>query len=310
MKNKIGLLGIFNEISTSKIHHGYGYIQTLIVQLESLLDKEVVILNTESDLSDYKYLFIDEGVNFVNKSWNKIGGDFTKTLIKLEKLNNFEGKIFYNALKEIPDYQHMIEKRKLDATYKQKIFTAIDFISLTDKLVLGDSHSVSVHESGFAMNTINGKTMNGFLNESLKMYVPDNITHLRFYAGNIDIRFHFHRLNVDLNQFIDELENQLINLNLKQIDIVQPLPIEDESRKLPGTGLYNGQPFYGTWEERNEIRNNFSNFLEDMCIRNKFTYIKWPSHFVDENNKLKFEIMEPRQSVHIKPIHYINTHEK
>lgn len=306
MKNKIGLLGIFNEISTSKIYHGYGYIKTLIVQLESLLNSEVIILNAESDLLDYTSLFIDEGANFTNKSWNKIGGDFTKTLIKLNKLNKFEGKIFYNALKDIPDYQDLVTKRKLNVQYVQKTFTPIDFIILTNKLVLGDSHSVSVHTTDFAINTINGKSINGFLTEGLKTYIPSNIKHLRLYAGNIDIRFHFHRLNVNLMSLVNNLENQLLELNLQNVDIVQPLPIEDESRILPGIALYKGKPFYGTWNERNDIRNTFSNLLEDMCKNNNFTYLKWPSYFVDENQKLKFEIMEPRQSVHIKPIYYMD----
>lgn len=304
MKDKVGLYGIFNEISTSKIHHGFGYIKTLITQIESILGKEVDVLNTDSDISEYKYLFIDEGVNFVNKSWNKIGGDFTKTLIKLEKFNNYTGKVFYNALKEVPDYEHMVTKRKLDAKYTPHEFVAINFIELTDKLTLGDSHSVSAHEQCFAMNTINGKTMNGFLTDGLKQYVPSNIKHLRFYAGNIDIRFHFHRLSVNLTEFVAELEKQLLDLNLDHVDIMQPLPIEDESRKLPGTGLYKGQSFYGSWEERNNIRNTFSDLLEDMCNRNNFTYMKWPDNFKDKDGKLKFEIMEPRQSVHIKPIYY------
>ena len=36
----------------------------------------------------------------------------------------------------------------------------------------------------------------------------------------------------------------------------------------------------------------------------------WPSNFLDEKGNLKFEIMEPKQSVHIRPKYYIKENQK
>jgi len=304
-KNKIGLFGVFNEVTNSEAYHSYGYVKCLKSQIKYLLDKDVDVLNYKSDLSQYKYIFIDEGVNFINQTWNKIGGDFSKVISNIEKLNKFEGKIFYNKLKCIVDYQHLINKRNLDVTYlDNKKWIGINFLELTNKMVLGDSHSTSVFENGFAINTINGKTLNGFLEEGIKNFIPDNIDTLRLYAGNIDIRFHLHRLNVNLEEFVKRLEQQLNNLNIN-CEIVQPLFIEDESRKIPGSGQYKKQNFYGTWNERNEIRNKLDILLSDMCRRNDFRYIVWPNDYVDLDGKLKFEYMEPKGSVHLSPKKYL-----
>jgi hypothetical protein len=301
---KIGLIGIFNEVVTSQAYHGYGYVSTLKAQIENLMNYEVDILNYKSNIHNYKYLFIDEGVNFAN-SWNKIGGDFTRTLIKLNEFNSYEGGVYYNALRVLPDYQDMVKKRKLAIPYLKKDldFFPIDFRVLSNGLILGDSHATSVYEPGWSINAVNAKTLHGFLKEGIKSYLTDNCKHLRFYAGNIDIRFHYKRLDVDLKQVIADLEQQLLDLNI-DIDIVAPLAIEAESRVIPKSVMYKAKPFYGTFEERDAIRKTFDQLLEQMCLKNGFKYLTWPESY-SENGKLKFSVMEPKSSIHLSPKFYM-----
>ena len=88
--------------------------------------------------------------------------------------------------------------------------------------------------------------------------------------------------------------------------LVQLLPIEDESRKIPNTGLYKGQPFFGGIELRKELRRIANNVM----LESKIELLTWPDYFVDEKGNLKFEIMEPKQSVHIKPKYYMKENQK
>jgi hypothetical protein len=94
---------------------------------------------------------------------------------------------------------------------------------------------------------------------------------LIFYAGNIDVRFHLHKYGEEgIDKLILELERQLLNLNLKSISLVKLIPIEDESRKLPGTGLYKGKPFYGSKQLRLDLVNCFNEKLSYICLKNNW----------------------------------------
>lgn len=305
---KVGYVGIFNEVVISKAYHNYGYTRATLIQLKKYFGNDnVEIITHKNNFNDYDALFIDEGANFENYKWNKIGGDFSKTISNLNQLNNYKGKIYYNKTKEIPDYNNLINKRKLNITnFKMPDFIPIDFILSSDKLALGDSHTTSVVEEGFAVKSINGKTLYSYIKDGLNIFVPDHIKHLRFYAGNIDIRFHFYRLNVNLSEIVLELEKQLLNLQLETIDIIQPLYIEPETREMSSTmGSYKGQFFYGSLEERQKIRDNFSKLLEEMCIRNSWNYLKWNNLILNENNVMDVTCMEPKRGPHLKYEYYM-----
>lgn len=306
MLDKIGYIGIFNEVVTSQSYHNFGWTNANMEQLKTIANR-VEILNWKSDLNAWRYLFIDEGVNFSGESWNKIGGDFSKVIPKLEKLNNYRGICFHNKLREFPDYFDLIKKRKELAhlTYTPQFeIKSIDFIKT--KLILGDSHATSVMSPNWAVNSINGKTLFSFLRDGIKTFIPDSVEHLRFYAGNIDIRFHWTRLNQDLNIVALELETQLKSLGIK-IDLVQPLPIDPETRKQSSTmGSYLGRPYWGTFQERKINRDIWSNLLREMCSRNNWTYLEWPETITDANGALRIECMEPKRGPHLNPRFYMN----
>jgi len=91
-------------------------------------------------------------------------------------------------------------------------------------------------------------------------------------------------------------------LNLKNAAIYEPLPIENESRKIPKTGWYKGTPFYGTWSERNKVRNYFIETLEECCDNIKL--IKWTKYLLNKKGELDFKCMEKPQSVHLSREYY------
>jgi hypothetical protein len=305
----IGYIGIFNDVVVSEAYHGFGWTRATKGQLE-MMGYHVDILDSDSDLSLYTELYIDEGVNFQDNKWNKIGGDFTKVEKKLTALNQWTGTIKYNSLRGFPTYTDLIEKRKLKSTLDlspPKIFIEpIVFADQTTKMVIGDSHATSVWEPNYALLSINGKTQHSYIGDGIINHIKPHIRTLRFYAGNIDIRFHIHRLNIDVKQYVKNLFLQLIELRKMGIivELVQPLPIEDESRKLPLTGQYKGANFYGTCEERMAIRLEIDRLYRHLCEKWGIIYITWPKHYQEISGRLSFSYMEPKSSVHLSPKHY------
>ena len=152
-----------------------------------------------------------------------------------------------------------------------------------------------------------GRTLYGMLKkETIKELVDTyNPRKLTVYAGNIDIRHHLcrtddpHRSAVEL---VIQLKNQL-PLGI-EIELIQPLPIEDESRKLPKSGYYRGTPFSGTWFERNSARTTMSISMENICGEEKWGFFRWPDNFYTEDHKMTFDVMERPQSVHLSPMSY------
>ena len=86
-------------------------------------------------------------------------------------------------------------------------------------------------------------------------------------------------------------------LPIESVSIYEPLPIEDESRKIPKTGYYKNRPFWGTWEERNNIRLIFKDEL--LKIKSRVKIILWTDYLLNERKQLDFRHMETPQSIHL-----------
>jgi hypothetical protein len=97
---------------------------------------------------------------------------------------------------------------------------------------------------------------------------------------------------VDLFTRYVEFAKQLNNVTL-----VNLLPVEHESRKIPGTGLYKKQPFFGTRSERQELVEIANEIIKNSGLK----YIAWPDEWNDETGEKMLDILESRQSVHLKP---------
>lgn len=299
---KIGMIGIVNNLSTRMSSHNAGWTYVSRSALETYFNNKVEILDNSNNYENYDILVINEGVNYRQDVFNFFGGVQESQIDSLIKFSNFKGKIY---CVNIPiDYNILTIKRKelkhLDIVFEKP--EVINLNQVSNKLVLGDSHSLSVFKQGYGISRNDGKTLHGFLKLGLKNFINESINDLIFYSGNIDIRFHLHQFGkIGIDKLILELERQLIDLNIKSISLVKLIPIEDESRKLPGTGLYKGQPFYGSKELRSELVNYFNEKLNDICIKNNWNILSWKFNY--EN--LSFDFMEAKQSVHLRPSSYM-----
>ena len=140
---------------------------------------------------------------------------------------------------------------------------------------------------------------------------PDPIEAAKFVkrsgANSITIHLREDRRHIkDLDaKNICLIPNLAVNLEIStNIEIVNTLPIENISRKLPKTGYYKKTPYFGTWEERVKLTNTFNMAIDKICIENNWKAFKWPSKFLNDLGELDFEYMERPKSVHLSPMSY------
>lgn len=284
---KTGIVGILNNPATSINSHSSGMVNIV----KNLFNADV--LSEKDNWDNYDQLIIYHGPNFKKGVFNIIGGINEDVKNRCNKLINYKGLI-----KSLDGFQFIdfINKRKLNYSYNN-LFEEIE-LPEKNNIVIGDSHSISAwFNKEYTIKRIDGKTLYGFLklNHDLSNYDKKII-----YFGNIDIRFHICRLNnpeLELNLLIDKYLNYCHKYNC---EIVNLLPIESESRKIPGTGLYKGEKYFGSMQQRQELVYIFNNSINNSGLK---TY-KWPEKWYNNIDYYENNVMEPKQSVHIRPKYY------
>jgi len=240
-----------------------------------------------------------------------------------------------------PDDVEKIKRGTLPGTpsYFQKDYKS-------NKLTFGDSHAISAWLEGSKCSRNDGLTLNGALKRGFDSFIDememDQLSTIRFYLGNIDVRHHLCRLYPNQQERLREVQRLAIKYvrevlkvknkyKVKYVGIVELLPIEHECRRLPKTGNYKGQPFWGTAAERMEVRNVFNATLKRLQGEfGGFTIIEWPTEYTYQEDltvplkslsgvfkthpeeevtfkkgMLRFDVMEKPHSVHIAPTYYL-----
>lgn len=182
------------------------------------------------------------------------------------------------------------------------------------RIAMGDSHTPSVYVPKTIMLRKDGRTLAGILKKSLQKEVTDfgydwnQVDEITCYYGNIDIRHHLCREDDPVQaakNLIALYEVELRKYPDKMFEIVMPLPIEDESRKLPSTGYYMKTPFFGTRAQRQELVNVFKDELNNISNRNGWKIYSWPEHWYKMDGVEFMEtIMERPRSVHLARKYY------
>lgn len=306
---KAAIVGMLNNVGSSQSHHGGGYyhVMTSILKSEHIVG-DLDINPDPSTWNEYERLYILEGVNYQENVFNFIGGPQPEHRAKLEAMANYKGlPIAVN----VPIDLNVFNKR-FNIDHQFTTINTIEFAKLhgntTKKLVRGDSHSLSAWRPGFGLDRTDGKTLFGFLKDADSLIQDWNQKYDETvtYFGNIDLRFHLMRQS-DPKEATKELFSRYVDFSLKLNNntIIGLLPVENESRKLPGTGLYLKQPFFGSRQERMELREIAHNIIKTSGCK----YYIWPDSWIDEDGMGMFEYMEPKQSVHLKPKYYIFSNE-
>jgi hypothetical protein len=286
---KTGIIGIINNPATSLNSHSAGMVNIV----KELFKAEV--LNENSNWDEYGKLIIYHGVNFKEGIFNIIGGINKEVLIRADKLANHKGEIFTLDGFQLKDFSI---KRKLNLYDNFKTIERIE-LPYRSKLVIGDSHSLSVWpDESYTISRNDGKTLHGFLKQNLDLSKYEDVI---LYFGNIDLRFHLCRQSNVVGSTI-ELFNRYCDYASKyNSTLTMLLPIEEESRKIPKSGQYKNQNFYGSLEQRKDLRLLANNIIKESGLN----YLSWPTSFLNEDGNLSFDVMEPKQSVHIRPLYYM-----
>ena len=273
-----------------------------------------------------------EGKALKLSAWEKLAA-------KANMFANFEGRLVSLDI-DCPMYGTLLKTRVkpwVPEVYKNLDFDKIDDVcrkSTTlrqvdlrkEFVVLGDSHSLSAWHPEAALCRNDGQTLNGALKKGFETWLAPfdmaariegkGIQKLRTYFGNIDIRHHICRLyeGQDIvsetralaKRYFIELERMKELYGIEEIEIVAALSIENISRKLPKTGYYKGQPYWGSWQDRDTAVNAFNAVGRGLCDRlSGYNFIEWPKEFKNRSGELDFAYMERPQSVHVSPEHYL-----
>lgn len=292
-----------------------------------------VCMSKELDIPDYnKY---DEMYVYHGNDWggglNLFGGMTNYANIdNVIKYSKFKGEV-YSLMIDHPKYSEMLEEKMeslrakdREADINPKWFD-VDFKNLKriestaitvtrigsyKNLVCGDSHAISMYRRGWDVNSVPFKTLHGALEMGLETFVTqnyesvDSLEELEFYFGNIDLRHHLCR-----QKDPEEATRKIARKYYAQLSILadkgpkvsayELLPIENESRVLPKTGMYKGTPFHGSWEQRNAIRLAFKDEMMTLCSSGKVKFNLWVDRMINDNGELDFAYMEKPKSIHL-----------
>ncbi len=322
---KVAIASLWQTISDSMYSHASGFPHIFQEQLAHAgIEADILYTAEGKPWDSYKEIYIYEGLPFYpfdKRAPNLTGGPNEKAYQQIKKLLAFRGKV-YTIDHEMMNYVPQMRRSEWRSWGG---FTPHDLLRMEgiqettpiaanpgkcQKLIVGDSHAPCVWVPRSWLTVNSGLTLFRALDIGLEKFVPFRLTkEVTFYFGNIDLRHHIGR-RPDAKKAACELAcryaDQLVQLEKKGLftNVVELLPIEDESRVVPKTGWYKGTPFCGTWDERNKWRSTFMGTLQTELMNTKVGIIKHPSEWTDKDGKLNQEFMERPRSVHIAPKYY------
>ncbi len=301
----VGLVSMMGNVGATLNSQGGGY---GLIQTKMLWDNhphDTVDVNPPpSTWGNYDLLYICEGVNFVAGSFNVPGGPQPLHTEKMKAIADFKGELRYSN--SIFDFNKFNQRLKIEATFPEthRVSFYNTFLAHgleSRKAVIGDSHALSVWKPQHTLDFTAGRTLHGFLKRESIEHINNRFDEVTLYFGNIDLRFHLMRQE-NPQQATADLFNRYVDFakQLKKATLVELLPVEHESRKIPGTGLYKKQPFFGTRLERMQLREIANEIINNSGLE----VIQWPTEWIDEDGTKMLDILEMKQSVHLKPKHY------
>jgi len=282
--------------------------------------------NKNPDYNLYESLYVYHGNDFTG-GLNLFGVLTGFGGVKITAaFSRFKGQVYSLAI-DFPPYHEMIGDRirrtqeqnkemqpewlEVDLDNLERMYNEAQTLvhpNPTERVVVGDSHAICMYRPGWMVNSVPFKTLNGALNSGLETFLEDfpKISELEFYFGNIDIRHHLCRLEGSYIDNTKELAARYVQaveaLPYDSLGIYEPLPIEHPSRRLPKTGYYKGQPYTGSWEQRNECREIFRDEVDRLSSRAKL--LRWTDHLLNDAGELSFDAMEKPGSVHLSRASY------
>jgi hypothetical protein len=318
--SKIGITNLLGDITQKSGSHKGGWTRLLKCQLHNAGFKDVTILKKDR-LENYDVIIFDLGAEF-SGGLNLFGGLDDKVTSRLKQIANSNCN-FYSWKHELPDIKTLESRRENKSTHIEFKKTSSNFLDIVANrlsgcevfeqvepkkgLIIGDSHTPAMWNPGLEIRRQDGRTLFGAIKSGLLVdLIDEGYEHVMVQMSSIDIRHHImrqERPHESLVKLILGMESHLRELNC-HVTLCGTMHIESELRKLPKTGYYKGTPFYGTWEERNGLKNLFNEAILRIAKRNNWDAKMYPESFLNPEGQLSFDVMEKPKSVHISPEFY------
>lgn len=280
------------------------------------------IADKDTDLTKADVLYLDHGVNF-GGSLNLFGGVTGEVIDQLIHVLASDTPLVSLDI-PMPKYADELEKRLGQSTCnpalkyllkplrdrevcKTKTMAGLH----KDHVTIGDSHASAFSPAGSSVIRMNGQTLHGALRDDVVIkqldalgYTPKRVT---LVFGSIDIRHHIGRQDdpgltmQELCKRYAELVVQIKSDYLCEVEVAAPVPVEHEWRKIPKTGYYKGQPFYGSQMSRRRWTADFIAHMQDAGV----SVVTPPPHwYTCDGEQYAKDVMEMGGSVHIAPTFY------
>jgi len=302
-----------NNIPVNAKSHTLGWAQLWRDQLGAYIDNKCT-----PNVRKASTVYIDHGANF-GGTLNLFGGANKEVYDKLNIIASCKDVISLDW--DMPDYGAMLKKRLgAKTTYEGITEDWCDLLSKRFKnvkslkqeeldlnnVIVGDSHTLSFCDRGDMVFRNDGKTLHGALKAGLSSLIRDNNIHynrITFCLGSIDIRHHLlrHELNIDV--LIDSYYEQAMKYSSDSTDVwfTAPVPVEFEGRRIPKSGFFKKEPFYGSCEQRRDVTDMFISAL----YKRTSNIVQPPSDWYSmDPQKYAETYMEHGSSFHIAPPFY------
>lgn len=324
----VALTNLLSSITTRDGSHKGGWTRLLKCQLENIGFSKVKILDNFDSLHNFGMVIFDLGAEY-SGTLNMFGGLDEKVFKRLNEIREFKGNV-YSWRHSLPNLSVLSNRRNNKSSCEAFKETTDTFLSevnqvlakcqvfehayVTDKVLIGDSHTPSVWTPEYMIERQDGRTLyRAIKDQTIERIVSElkSVKNVTIHMSNIDVRHHICRQphpEMSAIALAESLCDQLNSIRelfrLNEVSICHTVGIEDVSRELPKTGYYKGSPYFGSWELRNNVRNIYNASIDDLSKQHKFNVIEFPSYFFDDYGKLKFKVMEVPASVHLSPAHY------
>ena len=307
-----------SNIPVNKKSHVYGWAK----KWSDLLD---IKIDHKCD-QYHETAYIEHGANF-SGTLNLFGGANKDVFDRINRVMTSEKVVSLDH--EMPDYGEMLRKRiGAKTTYEGITESWCDRLSVKckwinslkmeelenayDGITVGDSHTIAYANKGDVIFRNDGKTLHGALNEGLETFMrgvsakKDKFmsfdTPVTFCFGSIDIRHHICRHGGLSKSMIEKYVDQAYTITNNPF-FAKPVPVEFVGRRIPKSGFYKGEPFYGSWEDRRDITGEFIMHLHDLLPEERIVGPPEEWYRMDPEKYAKTH-MELSSSFHIAPPYY------
>lgn len=298
------------NIPVNSKSHTHGWAQVWSDQINAYIDHKCT-----ANIKNASCVYIDHGPNF-GGTLNLFGGATEEVYNHINIVMACDNIICLDW--DMPDYGAMLKKRigakttfsGITEEWCDRLSNRIkDIKSLKqenlqkESVTIGDSHTIAFSDKDDAVYRNDGKTLFGALKAGLNTLLrgtkPKTIT---WSLGSIDIRHHILRhKNSSLEDLIIEYVKQGDEITTQSF-YSYPVPVEFEGRRIPKSGFYKGQAFYGSVQERKHITEQFIKLLKKHAGDR---VISPPEEWYTMNPEMYANIyMEHGSSFHIAPPFY------